>query len=107
MAKKVFHLVGDQGSGKTAAAVALAQFFGRNGSVCMLQHDLGGMCRYDRAAGDFDYAAGANADDADFLFVEHYPATFKGGLPGDVVMRFDRVQPLAAPAAVGQGATNV
>ena len=50
----------------------------------MLQDEQGGVCHYDAAAGDFDYTGGANAGEADFLFVEHHPATFAGGQPGDV-----------------------
>ena len=67
----------------------------------MLQDEQGGVCHYDAADGDFDYTGRANAGEAAFLFVEHHPATFAGGQPGDVVIRLERV-----PAAAERGAAH-
>ena len=88
----VFHLVGVGGSRKTLTAVLMAQGFALKGSVCMLQDDLGGVSRFDAAKGGFAYAGDDNPAEADFLFVECWPDDFKGGKPGDLVMRMEIVQ---------------
>lgn len=89
---QVFHLVGVGGSRKTPTAVLMAQGFALKGSVCMLQDDLGGVSRFDTAKGEFNEEGMDDPAQADVLFVECWPDDFKGGKPGDLVMRMEIVQ---------------
>ncbi len=85
--RNVFHLVGWQGARKTTIALAMAEHFSRNGSVCMQRHaGHDGVNRYCPEAQDFVCTGGNSAEGADFLFHEHYPDSFAGGNPGDVVI---------------------
>lgn len=85
-----YWLVGEQGSGKTTLAVALAAQYDRPGIVCALQSEFGAVYRYDAVAGDFDCDQDEPAllGTADFLFSECHPRDFDGSRvePRDMVI---------------------
>lgn len=108
--KMVTHIVGWQGTGKSALAALMVEALQARGATCATVDSDTMLCEY---KGNAERAVAAHGH-VDYLFLEYCPATFNRALPGDRVINIgywpDLAQsPGAQPATenVAQGVANV
>lgn len=83
---EIIHLVGEQGSGKTAMAVIISKDYERRNMKCAGVDDPMTEFMKDRDE------AQAYWPDADVIFLEHLPGEQYKTAPGDQVITLERMQ---------------
>ena len=95
---QVTHVVGEQGSGKTPLIHAIVASLQLRGARCA-QIDY--LEAADKFSGDVLYMTAEHAG-VDHLFIEHLPAFFDGGKPGDRVITITNLADLPSSQPVAQ-----